>query len=39
MILTAAIGNAVADPKQVLVLNSFGQQFRPWSEYARSIRS
>jgi signal transduction histidine kinase len=27
------------EPKRVLVLHSFGRDFRPWSEYARSIRT
>ena len=26
------------EPKRVLVLHSFGREFRPWSEYARSIK-
>jgi len=26
------------EPKRVLVLHSFGREFRPWSEYAKSIR-
>ena len=26
------------EPKRVLVLHSFGRDFRPWSEYARSIK-
>lgn len=25
-------------PKQVLVLHSFGREFKPWSEYAKAIR-
>jgi hypothetical protein len=29
---------AVDDPKQVLLLYSFGRDFRPWSEYAKNIR-
>ena len=32
-------GAAAADAKRVLLLHSFGQDFKPWSEYARSIRS
>ena len=38
-VLTGATASEAVDPKQVLVLNSFGQQFRPWSEYARAICS
>jgi signal transduction histidine kinase len=30
---------AAADAKRVLLLHSFGRDFKPWSEYARSIRS
>jgi signal transduction histidine kinase len=28
-----------ADPKRVMMLHSFGPNFRPWSEYAKSIRT
>ena len=34
-----AWGAAAADPKRVLLLHSFGRDFKPWSEYARTIRS
>ncbi|OAF18614.1 sensor histidine kinase [Bradyrhizobium neotropicale] len=27
------------EPKRVLLLHSFGREFRPWSEYARSIKT
>ena len=27
------------EPKRVLMLHSFGRDFRPWSEYARSIKA
>jgi signal transduction histidine kinase len=27
------------EPKRVLLLHSFGRDFRPWSEYARSIKA
>jgi hypothetical protein len=27
------------DPKRVLILHSFGREFRPWSEYAQSIKA
>ena len=37
--LFAALGAAAADGKRVLLLHSFGQDFKPWSEYARTIRS
>ena len=32
-------GAAAADAKRVMVLHSFGRDFKPWSEYARAIRS
>jgi signal transduction histidine kinase len=28
-----------AEPKQVILLHSFGRDFKPWSEYARHIRT
>ncbi|OAF11798.1 ATPase [Bradyrhizobium centrolobii] len=28
-----------SEPKRVLVLHSFGREFRPWSEFARSIKA
>src|SRR5436190_15971722 len=28
-----------AEPKRVLMLHSFGRDFKPWSEYAQSIRA
>src|SRR5215204_341233 len=28
-----------AEPKRVMVLHSFGRDFKPWDEYARTIRS
>ncbi len=28
-----------AEPKQVVLLHSFGRDFKPWSEYARTIRT
>lgn len=28
-----------SEPKRVLLLHSFGREFRPWSEYARSIKA
>ena len=27
-----------AEPKQVMLLHSFGSDFKPWSEYARTLR-
>jgi len=37
--LLATLGAATAEPKQVLMLHSFGRDFKPWSEYARTIRA
>ena len=28
-----------AEPKRVLVLHSFGRDFKPWSEHAKAIRT
>ena len=28
-----------AEPKRVMVLHSFGRDFKPWSEYAKAIRT
>src|SRR5262245_49949938 len=28
-----------AEPKQVVLLHSFGRDFKPWSDYAKMIRS
>jgi signal transduction histidine kinase len=28
-----------SDPKRVMLLHSFGRDFKPWSEYAKSIRT
>lgn len=33
-----ATATAEGEAKQVLVLHSFGREFKPWSEYARAIR-
>ena len=30
---------ATAEPKRVMLLHSFGRDFKPWSEYAKSIRA
>jgi signal transduction histidine kinase len=30
---------AAAEPKRVVLLHSFGRDFKPWSEYARTIRT
>ena len=36
---TTASGAAAAEPRRVLMLHSFGPRFRPWSDYAETIRS
>lgn len=37
-ICLALPSRAVAESKQILVLHSFGRDFKPWSEYAKAIR-
>jgi signal transduction histidine kinase len=37
--LLAALSVATAEPKRVLLLHSFGQDFAPWSELARTFRT
>lgn len=37
--LVMLIGNAAAQSKQVLILHSFGRDFRPWNDYAIGIRT
>src|SRR6266702_6381637 len=32
-------GDAIAAPKRVLLLHSFGQDFPPWSEYSKNVRA
>jgi signal transduction histidine kinase len=39
LLLFAALNPAAAESKRVVLLHSFGQDFRPWSEYAKTIRS
>jgi hypothetical protein len=39
ILLLATLGAAAAESKQVLMLHSFGRDFKPWSEYARTIRA
>ena len=38
LICVGCQGAVAAEPKRVLVLHSFGRDFKPWSEYAKSIR-
>jgi signal transduction histidine kinase len=37
-LLLAMTGEAFSEPKRVLFLHSFGRDFAPWSEYARTFR-
>ncbi len=40
LLLVAATGPAAAaEHKRVMILHSFGRDFRPWGEYARTIRA
>jgi signal transduction histidine kinase len=39
MLLLGVVGAATAESKRVLVLHSFGQNFKPWKEYAEAIRA
>ena len=39
ILLLATLGTAAAESKRVLMLHSFGRDFKPWSEYARTIRA
>ena len=38
MFLLPTIGAATAESKRVMLLHSFGREFKPWSEYAKTIR-
>ena len=37
--LLMTFGPAAAETKRILMLHSFGRDFKPWSEYARNIRA
>ena len=39
LLLFAMLSAAAAQPKHVLMLNSFGRDFSPWSEIARDFRA
>jgi signal transduction histidine kinase len=39
LLLFAVLEPAAAETKRVVLLHSFGQDFQPWSEYAKTIRS
>jgi signal transduction histidine kinase len=38
VLLFAMTGAAFSEPRRVLLLHSFGRDFAPWSEYARTFR-
>ena len=41
VLLTVSLGcqsGFTAEPKRVMLLHSFGRDFKPWSEYAKAIR-
>src|SRR5450755_2882893 len=38
VLLLVMTGEAFSEPKRVLLLHSFGRDFAPWSEYARTFR-
>jgi signal transduction histidine kinase len=37
VLLLAMTGAALSEPKRVLLLHSFGRDFAPWNEYARTL--
>src|SRR5262245_31023476 len=39
LLILAVVAASAAEPKRVLILHSFGRDFRPWGEYARAIRA
>ncbi|MHB0769508.1 sensor histidine kinase [Bradyrhizobium sp. 5.13L] len=39
MLSGSAVGADRSEPKRILLLHSFGRDFRPWSEYALSIKA
>ena len=38
MLATMEAAAAAAESKQIMLLHSFGKEFKPWSEYAQTIR-
>src|SRR5580698_1167018 len=38
LVLLVSIGESAAQPKEVLFLHSFGQNFQPWATWSREIR-
>jgi signal transduction histidine kinase len=39
LLILAVVAASAAEPKRVLILHSFGRDFRPWGEYAKAIRA
>jgi signal transduction histidine kinase len=39
LLFFVTLAAAAAEPKRVLLLHSFGQDVKPWSEYAKAIRA
>ena len=39
LLFLVTLAAAAAEPKRVLLLHSFGQDVKPWSEYAKAIRA
>src|SRR5262245_4355796 len=39
IVASTCSGATAAEPKRVVLLHSFGRDFKPWSDYARSIRT
>src|SRR5260370_22910953 len=37
-LLLAMTGEAFSEPKRIMLLHSFGRDFAPWNEYARTVR-
>ncbi|KRQ97002.1 sensor histidine kinase [Bradyrhizobium valentinum] len=37
-VLSASISSATANPKRIMILQSSGQNFKPWSEYVKGFR-
>jgi hypothetical protein len=35
----ATLATATAEPKRILLLHSFGRDFKPWSDFTRAIRA
>jgi signal transduction histidine kinase len=38
VVLLTLLNAAAAEPRRVVVLHSYGQNFKPWSEYAKALR-